>query len=134
MEREGERSHGGMETLEAAVPGRGAARERRWRLALDDAHHLVINVRSARDTEIQIYWMHIAKTITKRKRWTFVGTYSINIVGAPVGKGNRVATGRENEDAGGATSARRKNPPCKSLPAGTRVIGKEKERANGSSQ
>lgn len=44
------------ETLEAAVPGRGAARERRWRLALDDAHHVVvINVCGYRDTEIQIH-------------------------------------------------------------------------------
>jgi len=44
--REGERSYEGMETLEAAVPGRGAARERRWRLALDDAHRVVvINIR-----------------------------------------------------------------------------------------
>lgn len=42
MEREGEASHGGMETLEAAVPGRGAVRGRRWRLVLDDAHHVVV--------------------------------------------------------------------------------------------
>lgn len=44
MGRKGVGSQGGIETLEAAVPGRGAARERRWRLALDDAHHVVVNV------------------------------------------------------------------------------------------
>lgn len=63
---------GGMETLEAAVPGRGAARERRWRLALDDAHHVVVidvrgHERHANERyRIQIHWMlHIATTITR---------------------------------------------------------------------
>jgi len=45
MRRKEEGSHGeggGMETFEAAVPGRGAARERRWRFALDDAHHVAV--------------------------------------------------------------------------------------------
>lgn len=36
--------------------------------------------------------------------------------------------GCKDENAGGAIFARRKNPPCKSLPAGVRVIGRGKER------
>lgn len=38
--------------------------------------------------------------------------------------------GARDKDAGGATSARRKNPPCKSLPAGMRMIEK-RERESG---
>lgn len=132
--REGERSYGGMETLEAAVPGRGAARERRWRLALDDAHHVVvINIRGHEtqksDTLNAAYCDDDNKDGSSDVRWR---TYPINVVHSSRA-GNRVAMGRENEDTGGATSARRKNPPCKSLPAGTRVIGKEKERTDKSS-
>lgn len=82
-----------------------------------------------RDTEIQ---MHAAYCDGDRKngmldvRWQ---TRPVNVVGLPPSReGNRVATGHKNEDAGGATSARRKNPPYISLLAGTRVIGREKEK------
>lgn len=127
-----------METLEAAVPGRGAARERRWRLALDDAHHVVvIDVRGHGTYANEGYrnpdTLDAAITITETRGRTFVDERT-PLTSVPLLKeGNRVAT-RKNEDAGGATSARRKNPPCKSLLAGTRAIGREKERTDGSSR
>lgn len=71
--------------------------------------------------------LHIAMMIIKTEGRMFVGEHTpLTLV--PSSREGTLAC-HENEGAGGATSARRKNPPCKSLPAGTRVIGKEKERA-----
>lgn len=87
----GKERMGGWKRSKPSVPGRGAARERRWRLALDDAHHVVvIDVRGYETYSGEGYrnpdTLDTACCDDNREngkldvRWR---TYPVNVVGAP---------------------------------------------------
>lgn len=70
-------------------------------------------------------------TITKMRDRTFVGDKCTPLISSMPRREKRIALLRgKNKDADGATSARRKNPPYKSLSAGTRVDrNRDRDRA-----
>lgn len=98
----GKERMGGWKRSKPSVPGRGAARERRWRLALDDAHHVVvIDVRGYETYSGEGYrnpdTLDTACRDDNREngkldvRWR---TYPVNVVGAPPRREKRIALPR----------------------------------------